>query len=335
MPSKLLLQFLFYLSFVDTADAFAVRPSLASTSLLQNHDSHRRQRKSPFEQRIVAAGEDRSMAAATTSRSRTRCYNFLKDAFENAFSNDRNLSADQTKGQYDDIFTGEEYIETESLAGFDDGLTETQRKWRQSQASEVNVRTVNYDTVVGKSLTMDLYLSGVPERDPSNDLYGSKVNISNRDKATGLSLPSSPSVNIKLDFLEDGVCRASESGFTSGESNGEWKVSEDGKVLRFSIDSLGYTRTVQTKGSIQNVYWTDEEEKSIQTSTTYSIPPGMVYGDVSVTPGRIPGTFEVEKEGALRIEKSTGLFGIASQMVACGKFVTSIYKETTPVGTGN
>jgi len=267
--------------------------------------------------------------ATGSSKSSTRCYNFLKDAFDNAFSNDRNLSADKGKGQYDDIYTGEEYVETSSNA--DDGLTEIQRKWRQTQqTSGYNniVKTVDSATVVGKSLQMDLYLSGVPERDPSNDLYGSRVNISSRDKGTGLSLPSAPSVSVKVNFLKDGVCQVSESGFTSGKTNGEWKVSDDGKVLRFGIDSLGYTRTVQTKGSIQKVYWTDEEEKSVQTSTTYSIPPGMVYGDVRVALGRKPGSLEVEdKEGALRIEKSTGLFGIASQMVACGKFVATIVNE--------
>lgn len=312
MPSKILLQFVFCVSLVETVDAFANPSSLASASL-------------PVNQRIGAPDEHRKMM---TKRSPTRCYNFLSDAFENAFSNDRNLSTDKAKGQYDDIYTGEEYVESDPKA--DDGLTEIQRKWRETQQTEKVVRTVSYDTVVGKSLTMDLYLSGVPARDPSNDLYGSKVNISSRDKVSGLSLPSSPSVNIKLEFLEDGVCRVSDSGFTSGEMDGQWKVSEDGKILRFSIDSLGYTRTVQTKGSIQNVYWTDEEEKNIQTSTTYSIPPGMVYGDIQVSPGRKAGTFEVEKEGPLRIEKSTGLFGIASQMASCGKFVATLVRETTP-----
>lgn len=322
MPSKNIIRLLSCLSFIGAVDSFATRSSLAACSS-RDHNLHRRRNRSIGENGIANVDG----IGITTSRCRTRCFNFLKDAFENAFSNDRNLAADKTKGQYDDMYTGEEYIDNDPNA--DDGLTDIQRKWRQSQNPESNIRTVNYNTVVGKSLTMDLYLSGVPERDPSNDLYGSRVNISSRDKGTGLSLPSAPSTNIKLDFLEDGVCRVSESGFTSGETDGEWKVSEDGKILRFSINSLGYTRTVQTKGSIQNVYWTDEEEKSIQTSTTYAIPPGLVYGDVGVTPGRIPGTFEVEKEGALRIEKSTGLFGIASQMVACGKFVTAIYKEPT------
>ena len=315
MSSKLLLQFLFYLSFcVDPADAFVV-PSSLSSSLKDSHRHHRPR----CEAKVTDIGR-------ITASSNTRCYNFLKDAFGSAFSNDRNLSTDKGKGQYDDIYTGEEYVDTSDDA--DDGLTDIQRKWRQTQTQTAeSVNTLNSGIFVGKSLTLDLYLSGVPSRDPSNDLYGSRVNISSRDKETGLSLPSAPSVNVKLDFLDDGVCQVSESGFTSGNTNGEWKLSDDGKVLRFSMDALGYTRTVQTKGSIQNVYWTDEEEKSIKTSTTYSIPPGMVYGDVQVMPARKIGTFDLEKEGALRVEKSSGLFGIASQMVACGKFVATLYND--------
>ena len=85
------------------------------------------------------------------------------------------------------------------------------------------------------------------------------------------------------------------------------------------MDALGYTRTVQTKGSIQNVYWTNEEEKTVQTSSTYSIAPGWVYGDIDISLGRQPGTFDLGN-GILRIEKESGLFGISSKMMVCGKF---------------
>ena len=271
-----------------------------------------------------------SSSSSSSSYKHTRCYvNFLKDAFDNAFSNDRNLSVDKEKGQYDDIFTGEEYVE----ANVDDyeGLTDIQKKWRQTQLASSsggkndNNNNIDYsDMIIGTSLTLDFYLSGVPERDPSSDLYGSKVNISSRDKDTGLSLPSAPSVKIQLDFLNDGICTVSESSFTTGSngSGSQWKLSDDNKFLRFSMDTLGYTRTVETKGSISKVYWTDEEEKSTQTSTTYSVPPGPVYGDIEIIPaGR--GKTELGKDGVLRLEQSSGLFGIASKMVACGKFVVA------------
>jgi hypothetical protein len=271
-----------------------------------------------------------SSSSSSSSYKNTRCYiNFLKDAFDNAFSNDRNLSGDKGKGQYDDIFTGEEYVETN--VDDDEGLTDIQKKWRQAQtqlsssSGGNNNNNIDYsDMIVGTSLTLEIYLAGVPERDPSNDLYGSRVNISSRDKDTGLSLPSAPSVKIQLDFLNDGICTVSESSFTTGSTGcgSQWKLSDDNKFLRFSMDTLGYTRTVETKGSIQNVYWTDEEEKTVQTSTTYSVPPGPVYGDIEIIPaGR--GKTELGKDGVLRLEQSSGLFGIASKMVACGKFVVA------------
>jgi hypothetical protein len=289
--------------------------------------------------------------SSTSSYKNTRCYiNFLKDAFDNAFANDRNLSGDRGKGQYDDIFTGEEYVETNVKN--DEGLTDIQKKWRQQTQSsssssssgdnDMNMNSNNNidhsDMIVGTSLTLEIYLAGVPERDPSNDLYGSRVNISSRDKDTGLSLPSAPSVKIQLDFLNDGICTVSESSFTAGStiadddgsgsgSNNQWKLSDDNKFLRFSMDTLGYTRTVETKGSIQNVYWTDEEEKTVQTSTTYSVPPGPVYGDIKIinrNRNRNRKTFvELGKDGVLRLEQSSGLFGIASKMVACGKFIVA------------
>ena len=53
-------------------------------------------------------GEQRTKAS---SRSCTKCYNFLKDVFKSAFSNDHNLLVDKRKGQYDNIYTGEEAID--------------------------------------------------------------------------------------------------------------------------------------------------------------------------------------------------------------------------------
>lgn len=243
--------------------------------------------------------------------STTRRYNFFKDMLGDAFANDGGLSQDKSKGQYD--APGEEF---EDSSDRNAGLTETQKKWRQTQI----VNDVTPQMIEKTSWKVDVYLSGVPERDPSNDLYASKVNISSRDKATGLALPSEASASLSIQFLENGICRASESDFSSGEKDGEWKLSEDGKVLRFSLDAIGYTRTVQTKGSIQKVYWSGEDEVKSQTSSTYSIPPGWVYADVRVVAGRQTGTFEFDADGVLRIEKTMGLLGAASKLVPCGKF---------------
>jgi len=240
----------------------------------------------------------------------TRRHNFFKEILEKAFENDGNLSPDKGKGQYD--APGEEFIES----GPAEELTETQKKWRRKQFGN----DVTPMMLSGSKYTVNLFLAGVPERDPSNDLYGSKVNISSRDRGTGLSLPSTPTISIFVEFLENGVCKASPSEFTGGERDGEWKLSDDGKVLRFSMDTLGYTRTVETTGSIQNVYWTDKEEKTVRTRTSYSIPAGFVYGDVDITVGRVPGSFDFGSSGVLRVEQSAGLFGVTSKLVPCGKF---------------
>jgi hypothetical protein len=244
--------------------------------------------------------------------STSRRYNFFKDIVDKAFENDRNLSTDKTKGQYD--APGEEF---DDPAAMPSTLTETQRKWRETQ---VQANGPLPELLEGTFWTLGLFLAGIPERDPSNDLYGSKVNISSRDKATGLSLPAIPSTTVTLEFLGNGICRASQSEFCSGQVDGEWKLSDDGKILRFSIDCLGYTKTVETKGSIQKIYWSDEDEKSVATSTTYFIPPGFVYADVEIAQGRQPGTLDLGNVGVLRVEQASGLFGISSKMVACGKF---------------
>jgi hypothetical protein len=251
---------------------------------------------------------------------KTRRYNFFKDAIGKAFENDRNLSSDKSKGQYD--APGEEFDDPTPNVGT---LTETQKKWRETQLLRKD--GINPELLVGTSWTLELFLAGVPDKDPSNDLYGSKINISSRDKATGLALPSAASASLTVAFLQNGECKASKSTFTSGDNSGEWKVSDDGKFLRFSLDTMGYTRTVETRGSIQKIYWSDAEEKTIQTKTTYSIPPGLVYGDIEIIPGRNPGTFDLGDNGILRVERSSGLFGIASKMVPCGKFVAKRNQE--------
>jgi hypothetical protein len=240
----------------------------------------------------------------------TKRYNFFKNMLEQAFENDGNLSKDISKGQYD--APGEEYKDIRAASQ----LTETQKRWREKQ----NTNDVTPAMIESKAWKVDLYLSGVPERDPSNDLYASKVNISSRDKATGLSIPEEPSTSTTIEFLENGVCRAVASDFTSGNKDGAWKLSDDGKMLRFSFDATGFTRNVQTKGSIQKIYWSKDEQVTRQTTSTYSIPPGWVYGDIAVRPGRQPGTLDISEDGVLRIEQRQGLMGASSKMVPCGKF---------------
>jgi hypothetical protein len=92
--------------------------------------------------------------------------------FGKAFGNDQNLSPDKTKGQYDK--PGEEFEDTSD--GQCVALTETQKRWRQTQQSGTDARRgVTPELLTGTSWTLDIFLSGVPTQDPTNDLYGSKV----------------------------------------------------------------------------------------------------------------------------------------------------------------
>jgi hypothetical protein len=188
-------------------------------------------------------------------------------------------------------------------------------------------------------LTCDLYLVGVSSsKDPSSDLYGSRVNISNRNKELGLDLPSEPNGgSIDVSFLPDGVCQCSASSpFTDATQRGQWKLSQDGTQLRFSIYALGYSRTIQTKRSIERVFWSDQPEVTRQTSSKYTIPPGWVYGDLKIKMSTSrPGTLDVKSggTGVLRVEQAVGLLGAATKLVACGTFDAKVNygdNNTTP-----
>jgi hypothetical protein len=256
---------------------------------------------------ISNAAAHSSARAATTRR-----FNFFKDMMDGAFQNDPTLStSDVRKG----MLEGPNSVDPDSIAP----LTEVQLAWREKQTA---VAAPMAETMLENAVCeLSLYLAGVPSKDPSNDLYGSKVNISNRNKELGLDLPLEPNVGgIKLTFLSDGICRCAPSPFTAGTVDGEWKLSDDGAILRFSMDVLGYSRTVQTKGSIQAVFWSDEPEVSKQTSSEYNIPPGWLYGDIPIGYGNRPGTLAFKSNGVLRVEQNMGLLGVSSKLTACGTF---------------
>ena len=65
--------------------------------------------------------------------------------------------------------------------------------------------TIN--ALVGTNWELFLYLTGGPDRDPSNDLYGSKTNVSNgnRQLGPGASLPHEPTARVGVRFLSGGV----------------------------------------------------------------------------------------------------------------------------------
>ncbi len=240
----------------------------------------------------------------------------FKDLLSSAFENDRSLSnVDIRDGQLDDK-TDEELEFQQKNA---QTLTSTQQQWRQTMLSGgVTAQDV------ANTYTLDLFLTGVPNKDPSNDLFGGKTNIISRDRDVGLTLPETPTVsNVKLQFSsEDNSVQVLEddTGFCqTGSTTGEYKLSDDMKQIRFRIPVTGYTRTIETKGTISKVYWSKEEEKKTQTSTTYSIPEGWLYGEAELTPVS-PGRTIGWNDCVLKIEQSVGLLGVSSKMVPVGKF---------------
>lgn len=119
----------------------------------------------------------------------------------------------------------------------------------------------------------------------------------------------------------------------SDSTSGQWLLSDDGRTLRIGLPIIGYKRTVTTKGTIQKIYWSTQEEASTQTSTTYSIPEGMVYGDINVGygTGGVLAMMEEKGEvgmlpgGLLRVERRVGL--ASSKLVPCGRFNGKIIVE--------
>eukprot|EP00586_Coscinodiscus_wailesii_P013859 CAMPEP_0172498432 /NCGR_PEP_ID=MMETSP1066-20121228/113428_1 /TAXON_ID=671091 /ORGANISM="Coscinodiscus wailesii, Strain CCMP2513" /LENGTH=298 /DNA_ID=CAMNT_0013271709 /DNA_START=61 /DNA_END=957 /DNA_ORIENTATION=+ len=237
--------------------------------------------------------------------------NFFSDILRDAFANDSNLSKDKTQDQL-------EYGDGSS-APVANAPTAVQKRWLESTQKKPASRVeapINSELLTDTKWNLKLYLAGVPDRDPSNNLYGSRVNISSRDRSLelGVTCPEEPSVEVDVELLDGGVCRIGESAFTTSEP-GEFIVSPDNQYLRISIPTTGYQRIVKTTGSITKVFWSEENEAVTKTSSTYSIPAGVVYAEVKMGYG-LPGEI-VMSDGVLRFEKRVGLAGY--KMVNCGR----------------
>jgi hypothetical protein len=306
--------------------------------------------------------------------SNTSSNSFLQDIFQSAFANDRELLSRSNKrvgmldeginSEDDDIFVVPKQTKAPEL-------TPTQQAWRQKMLSSPAQQQVQTTDLVDSTIRIDLYLSGVPNKDPSNDLYASKTNISLRDRSVGQVLPTVPTIaNVYVSFLPNNKCAVStittkvasiiddngdesdisssslqsESGnsFVNTDIIGDWKLSDDGKQIRFRISVYGFQRTIQTKGTIQKIYWSNEKESITETSTLYSIPEGWLYfetelvkrsnGSVQWMTNSISGgtnkmnpisSSSSVSNGIIKVEQTTGFLGIASRMVPCGKFVVT------------
>jgi len=272
---------------------------------------------------------------------------FFDDMLKDAFSNDPNLSKDGVSGAIDEG--------SEDLFQFNvPEKTDVQKKWLESQtlSKQQIIQGPSLSNVKGAPLSAELledtqwllylYLTGVPDRDPSNDLYGSRTNVSVRDRRLGLgaNLPKDATANVIVRLLADGTLNVNDSWFDENpnsaekesicppETPGQWLLSSDGRTLRIGLPIIGYRRTVITKGTIQKIYWSSADESTTQTSTTYSIPEGMIYGDINVGygTGGVLAMMEEKSEagmipgGLLRVEKKIGVMGASSKMLPCGRF---------------
>ena len=258
---------------------------------------------------FVSPPHNNAVRQRQQQRESSHLYNFFKDILDKAFENDNTISKDESvSGQIEGPDNEmEEFNRGASV------LTPTQEKWRQMKTTAASP--------AGKTFQVDFFLVGVPNKDPSNDLYGSQVRISDRDRQVGQTMPEEPTVGgIRIRFDNDSKCYCeTESPFTKDDMAGEWKVAEDGRQVRFRIQVTGYQRTVETKGSISSVSWSNEPDQTRQTSTVYSIPDGWMYGEAELAAGSNAGTI-VWRNGILKVEQAVGLLGVASKLSPCGRF---------------
>jgi hypothetical protein len=293
---------------------------------------------------------------------------FLQGVLESAFANDKQLLSQNNKrvGMLDEALDEDDTVILKPQQSAQ--LTATQQAWRQSMT--VSSSKVQSSDLVGSTINVDLYLAGVPNKDPSNDLYGGKTNISARDRSVGQVLPSSPTIsNIQIQFEPNQKCtvstvttslpatqddinknsvvvaavenssptNAAANNFVNTQIQGDWKLSDDGSQIRFRFQVYGFQRTVQTKGTIQKIYWSQENESITETSTLYTIPEGWLYletdlsrknnGNIQWTNtnvmNRSPAAAATSSSssGIVKVEQAMGFLGIASRMIPCGKFI--------------
>lgn len=299
---------------------------------------------------------------------------FFDELIKDAFSNDPTLAKDSVKGSIE----GPLDILNDKFVSKTTQKTQVQKRWLEAQQQKsqqqqppppppiMSASSGQFITKKGAPLTVEvltntnwelsLYLTGVPDRDPNNDLYGSKTNVSLRDRHLGLgvSLPRTPTARVRIMLLESGVVSITKSyagnddqvcddgsiedDICSTDLPGQWKLSDDGKTIRIGIPIRGYRRIVTTTGTIQRVFWSQGEPLRSRTSSTYSIPEGFIFGDIGVGYGEKPGTLEMIDEkvtigteinpgGLLRVEKKMGILGVSSKLLLCGKFSGSFLQS--------
>ena len=141
---------------------------------------------------------------------RSRLHMGFFDKLKEAFENDPN--------DLDPIVGEENYKGSSSTSPVQ--RTQVQQQWidlqQQQQArfapTGKKIKSnapIPATSLIGTTWSLELFLAGIPDRDPTNNLYGSRVNISSRDRQLGLGVicPEEPSIVIRIEFGEDGACR--------------------------------------------------------------------------------------------------------------------------------
>ncbi|KAL9183790.1 hypothetical protein ACHAXT_004646 [Thalassiosira profunda] len=256
-----------------------------------------------------------SSPRASSSRQPTAVRGFLDDLLKDAFSNDDNLAKDGVKGSIEG--PGDDLA-----ANFGVNLqrqpeqTEVQKRWLEAQLKEKSQQqqqqaqgqpearqTVLVKAAKGAPLTAEvlvntnwelaLYLTGVPDRDPSNDLYGSKTNVSVRDRQLGLgvSLPKDPTARVRIELLEGG--EVTILGSYAG-SDGEDSTDDASQVCYTDIPG-----TMEAVRRRQNNTDIGPHPRLSTNSHDYRAQYKriFVYGDIGVGYGDRPGTLEMTDEG--------------------------------------
>ena len=225
-------QALILLLSVAVEDSLAFESSV--TSLTTVSPPHRSKKRIILHNKLFDTSQSSRSSSQQSSTSTSQLNNFFKDLLDSAFENDPNLSTDKSEQQLEGPNDGNDNI----ISSFNNDKTEVQKRWLESQqqlksqTSEKNAGNansftsslsstakgapINPELLPGTKWELSFFLTGIPNFDPNNSLYGSKVNISTRKDsdmakdgfAIGAdSLPSSPSATSMIQFLNDGVCQ--------------------------------------------------------------------------------------------------------------------------------
>lgn len=180
-------------------------------------------------------------------------------------------------------------------------------------------RKVQPSMLINTSWNLTYSMSGIPTVDPSTDLYAPK---SRMGKTTGID------ISIDLEFLENGIVKVKESDFTvsgtDGYTLGKWQLDPDGTTLAVSFATIGFERTIVTKGSLQAVYGGAD---TMRTSSNYIIPAGSCLlqttviltdmGRLIIRGGNVFGTDPREQAGRSsqgQMWARTGVLASAAQI---------------------